>query len=171
MNIKSIIVALSLSSALLLTGCAGSDTTPAEIITVEQAPVEETQPTTLAFGETYTFDNGATVTLSSPKPYEASGLGAAGVVEGQDNLQVTITIVNSSDESFDFAGWPTATSGGKDASAIIDLANEVGDTQAGTLAAGEEVSWVEAFSVSDTEDLEITYKPSFLYDAVVFTSK
>jgi len=174
-TIQKISIAIALPVVLLMSGCAVQGSTHADpkasSATVEKpAPAPVTDPLVKKFGEVVTYKDGVSVSVSPAAPYTPSPE-AAGATAGMTYIQVTLVVTNNSDKTLDQAGWPTATSGGQQAAAISDFGQNIGDTPAGPLLAGQTMKWNEAFSVADAADITIAYSPSFEYKNAIFTSK
>ena len=125
----------------------------------------------LAFGETMQWSDGVTMTVSEPEPFSASDL-AAGSDQAED-LVFTLTIVNDSTESVQPIVVSTLSSGGTEATRIIDVGAEggqVGIPPTTPIQPGESITWQEAWSVDDPDSLTMSTSPSFVYEAAVFTN-
>lgn len=175
--------------AVLLTGCASQsgsvDDDPqagnnrpaeaeqvAEEAPVEEAPVEEAPApasTNLKFGETFTYENGVSLTVGTPEPFTPSEYAAAD--EAPAYLKMTLTIVNGGTENLDPAGWyGTMQSGNVEASKVYD-SEQLGDEPSTTILPGREATFAVGYGVMDPADLvfEVT-AGMFEYDDVIFTS-
>lgn len=143
---KKHLITLFAVTALVLTGCSGpSPVAPetAEVVSLNAI-----------FGETVTYEDGVSVSVSVPEAYIPTD-SAAGTSDGDSNVIFTITVANGSKDSVDVAGWPTVISGGQKGSAIID--DIVGNHHAEEIKPGKSTSWKEAFSVKDASDISLSY--------------
>lgn len=125
----------------------------------------------LAFGETMAWDDGVTMTVSEPEPYSPSGI-AAGADQAV-NLVFTLTITNGSSENVQPVVISTLSSGGTEATRIIDLGadgGQVGIPPTTAVLPGASLTWREAWSVADADSLTMQTSPSFQYEQVVFTN-
>jgi hypothetical protein len=161
--------------ALLFTGCstpasstpdpkASSASTP-----VEEEPVVET-PTNPAFGETVSFPDGISLSVSAPAEFVPSEL-AAGAVEGQPSVVFEFVITNNSEENFDpTIVYATASSGGVEAPGIFDTSENVGFPPTTAILPGQTIKWNQAFSTADPAAITLEVSVGFEYDDVIFTN-
>ena len=150
--------------ALFATGCS----TPAASAP-EQEPVVEDDGL-YAFGETVTYEDGISVSVSEPAYYVAGEL-ASGPVEGQPTLAFKIVVTNSSEEPFDPSlVFATLTSGGAESAGVFDTENEVGFPPVTKVLPGQTVEWVQAWSVVDAASLTLELNVGFTHDAAIFTN-
>lgn len=125
----------------------------------------------LAFGDTMTWDDGVSMTVSEPEPYTPSDL-SAGADQAED-LVFTLTITNDSTENVQPVVLSTLSSGGTEATRIFDVGAEggqVGIPPTTAILPGESITWREAWSVADAASLTMQTAPSFQYESVVFTN-
>ncbi|MEI5582470.1 MULTISPECIES: DUF2510 domain-containing protein [unclassified Agromyces] len=125
----------------------------------------------LAFGDTMTWDDGVSMTVSAPEPYTPSEL-SAGADQAVD-LVFTLTITNDSPENVQPVVLSTLSSDGTEATRIFDVGAEggqVGIPPTTAILPGESITWREAWSVADESSLTMQTSPSFEYESVVFTS-
>jgi hypothetical protein len=122
------------------------------------------------FGKIITYTDGVSISVSTPAPYQPTEF-AAGAVDGQSAVVFTVVVTNGSKETLDVAAFASANSGGKVASSIADLANNIGLSPSTSLLAGQTVQWQEAFSVADVNDITFQITPDFLHDKAIFDSK
>lgn len=141
------------------------ETTPTKEATAEEKPENPT------FGDTYTWDNGLAVTISEPETYEPSEY-AAGTVEGQDNVTLEITVTNDTTEDVESSMFMiTVSSGGSEASEIFDTEGGI-EFPTSTILPGKSLTWNVAYSVADTNDIQVTFDNVIDFEAekVHFTS-
>lgn len=125
----------------------------------------------LAFGDTMEWSDGVTMTVSEPEPFTASDL-AAGSDQAED-LVFTLTITNGSSENVQPIVVSTLSSGGTEATRILDVGAEggqVGIPPTTPIPPGESITWQEAWSVADPASLTMSTAPSFVYETAVFTN-
>lgn len=129
----------------------------------------------LAFGETMTWDDGVSITVSAPEPYTPSDF-AVGVTHA-NNVVFTLTITNNSTADLQALPLPALSSGDQDVSPIFDIGSDifgtgddVGFPPADTIEPGGSVSWRAAWSVDDPSSLTLQVAPSFLYPSATFTN-
>jgi hypothetical protein len=143
-------------------------------VPTESAPPDATDGEAvagLAFGETMAWADGVTMTVSEPVPFTPSDL-AVGADQAV-NLVFTLTITNDSSENLQPIVLSTLSSGGTEATRIIDLGAEggqVGIPPTTPILPGESITWQEAWSVADPDSLTMQTAPSFAYESVVFTN-
>jgi hypothetical protein len=122
----------------------------------EDDTAESTPPAAFAFGATATFEDGVTVTISTPTPYAPIGTDVAGV-DFPQSVTSTVTIDNASSEAISQPAFVAqATSGGQAASAVFDEGN-VNDVPGTTILPGQKLTYPIAFSVADPANLTVTY--------------
>ena len=117
--------------AFLFAGCSTATVTePDPAASSAAAPVEETEtpepPAIPVFGETVTYSDGKSISVSTPAAFTPSET-AMGQVEGQSYVVFEFVITNNSTENFDpTLVYATASSGGVEASGIFDTEQQVG---------------------------------------------
>ncbi|MFB2597302.1 DUF4190 domain-containing protein [Herbiconiux sp. P17] len=121
------------------------------------------------FGQVVTYDDGMEISVSEPTPFTPSGNAVGG--DQAVNLQFTVTIVNGTAADYQPFSFSTVTSGGVDASLIIDPDNGIeGLPPVDTIPAGQTVTYVEAYSVADANDIVYDVAPGFEYTTARFTN-
>jgi hypothetical protein len=119
---------------------------------IDEPPVTSGNP---AFGQTYTWPDGTTVSVSIDGEF-TPGDYSAGAVDGWTNLIFSITVENHTG-----ATWNTITfsssvlSGGRAGSSVYDFDNDIG-LSAIDVPDGKSVTWEEGYSVADPGDLAMT---------------
>ncbi len=126
------------------------------------------------FGDTITWEDGVSVSVSTPAEYIPTEY-AAGTVEGQPNVAFEIVLTNNTDEPLDPGTWTTASSGGVEASQIFDTGEgaPLGELAMGpstTLLPGQTVKWYVAYSVADPAEITLEVYPSLTYESGIFTN-
>ncbi|WP_448003558.1 DUF2510 domain-containing protein [Agromyces bauzanensis] len=125
----------------------------------------------LAFGETLVWEDDVSMTVSAPEPFTPSDV-AVGADQAV-NLVFTLTITNDSSENVQPIVVSTLSSGGTEATRILDVGAEggqVGIPPTTPILPGESITWQEAWSVADAGSLTMRTAPSFGYESVVFTN-
>jgi len=126
----------------------------------------------LAFGDTQTWDDGVSMTVSGPEPFTPSDL-AAGADQAED-VVFTLTITNDSSENVQPVVFSGLESDGVEATRILDVGAEggqVGIPPTTAVLPGESITWREAWSVADSTSLSMRTAPSFAYEDVTWTSE
>lgn len=103
----------------------------------------------LPFGETFTYDNGVTVSLSEPKKYQPKGIVAREKVKNA--IQITVTITNGSAEPHEviYAMPNVRDDKGMTAETVFDSGGGVPKMIRGSLLPGETASGIVAFEVPE----------------------
>lgn len=129
-------------------------------------PEPEVKPSdNLAFGEAATYEDGLSISVSSPAPYTPDQYAAG--ADFATSLSFTITITNGTGENLDAFAYTTITSGGQAGSQVFD-----GNTTypSGVILPGQTLSWVENWSVADPNSIVLSIQPGFDYDEAIFTN-
>jgi len=137
----------------------------------EGEPDDGAQIDGLAFGETFAWDDGVSMTVSEPEPFTPSDL-AMGADQAV-NLAFTLTITNDSSENVQPVVFSRLASGDTDATRIFDVGAEggqVGIPPTTAILPGESITWREAWSVADPDSLTMQTAPSFQYEDAIFTN-
>jgi hypothetical protein len=144
---------------------AGENRPPSAPPTDGGKPEQET----LAFGKSYTWDDGVSVTVGKPKKFEPSEYAAAEKAKGY--LKFTVTVVNKSDKPLDLGlTYITVQSSNKEAEPVFDSENGLESTPDTKVLKGRESEFDVGFGVADTKDvvMEVALqddfeRPSLLY--------
>jgi hypothetical protein len=119
------------------------------------------------FGGTVSYDDGVTLSVSSPSAYTPSD--TASGADQAANVVFTITIYNGSSSDLDPLPLSNVTSGGVDGSSIVDFDNNLnGFPPVDTLPAGQTLTYQEAWSVADPRNIVYETSPSFDYTTAQF---
>lgn len=171
----AIVPAIALIVGLALTGCSvkGSNTgvAKADDKPAAAAPAAEEKPTNPAFGETYTYKDGVTITVSAPAEVQV-GEYAAGADQAH-NVAFTFTITNGSKENLDPLVFPKVSSAGTEASSITDIDNPAFAAYAPTtvILPGGTSTFALGYSVADPANLIVQVSPgAFGYEDAIFTN-
>ncbi|MCD2441432.1 DUF2510 domain-containing protein [Agromyces sp. SYSU K20354] len=129
----------------------------------------------LRFGDTMTWDDGVSLTVSVPEPYTPSEF-AVGATQAE-NVVFTLTLTNNSPEELQPLPLPTLSSGDQEVSQIFDIGSDVFDPgddvgipPTAPVAPGASISWRAAWSVDDPSSLTLQAAPSFRYPNATFTN-
>lgn len=179
-----------LTGAVLLTGCTGGavDDDPqagsnrptadapadpaageAEVAPEpEPEPVDE-GPAVLSFGQTFTYENGVSLTVGAPGPYTPSEY--AMDVAAPHVVVFPITIVNGSSAPIDPAMWyATVQSQNVEAEKVYD-SEALGDEPSTSLLPGREAAFKVGYGVGDPADLVMEVTPGMMeYQDVLYTN-
>jgi hypothetical protein len=123
----------------------------------------------LAFGETYTFEDGVSITVSAPEPFTPSDY--ADTSEQAADITVSITLTNGTGANFDPSlVYSSVTSGGVEGDRVFDSAQKVGLSPTTAVPDGQSISWLEGYSVADPAQLVLQISPGYDYEDVVYVS-
>lgn len=180
-KIASTLLAATLGAAALA-GCSGesgsvNDDPPsgsnAAELDDEATPAEEEEPSeepevNPTFGQAYTWDNGLTVTIGVPTPFEPSEFA---YVDGEGTpMRFDVTVVNGTGANYEPGiDYITVQSGSTEAIDIFDV-DQLGDTPSTVLLDGREAQYSVGFLVSDPADLVLEFQPGdYELASVVYT--
>ena len=124
------------------------------------------------FGDVITWDDGTSISVSAPAPFEPTAY-AAGGHEGWANLVFEIVMTNGTDEPMDPFSWPSLSSGGQEAATWTDIGNPIGDIGMGpttSILPGQSVKWLVAYAVADPSTLTFQIMPQVGYEEGIFTN-
>ncbi|MFF2371620.1 DUF2510 domain-containing protein [Agromyces sp. NPDC058110] len=139
-----------------------------------EEPADEEPPPaseTLAFGETWAWENGLELTVSAPEAYTPTEFAAGADLAA--NLVFTLTITNDTTENFEPVVFSRLSSAGQEASQIFDVppdGTQIGVPPTTVVLPGESVTWQEAWSVADPNSLTMQISPNFDYEDAIFTN-
>jgi hypothetical protein len=174
MNImKKLSIVIALPVVLLLSACsvqATSHTDTHASSAPKPSAAVQTDPLLKGFGETITYKDGISVSVSKPAPFTPS-MYAAGVVQGQSDVLFNVVVTNHSKENLELLGFPEATSGGQKASVITDLGSNIGNEPTSALLPEQSITWQEGFSVADPTNITLQYRVNFTHEPAIFDSK
>lgn len=149
---------------------AGTNRPSAEAATTAEAPeTPEAPPKNPKFGQTYTWENGLAVTVSTPKPFKPSEYAAA--EKATAYLEWTVTIVNGTKDNYDPSLFSTTLqSANTEASEVFDMENGFEGSPSTTLLPGRESKFKIGYGVQDPKDLVLEVTPGFEYESAIFTN-
>lgn len=181
MNIKNSLYAITLVAvaALGLTGCGGVQTTekPAPEASVAAPVVEETpeppveNPLIQPLGGVVTYTDGVSISVSTPADFVPTEY-AAGADQAHQ-VVFTLVLTNGSTAPLDPYAYPTVSSGGAEATQIIDMDNPVGEVNFGpdtVVLPGQTVQWLQAYSIADPTKITVGVAPGLEYEDAIFTN-
>ena len=163
--------------SLTLASCAGTPGTVASAPTqgTNADPSEEASDGspapaddgTVAFGQSYRWDDGLQVTISTPKPYKPSRWAAA--KKSKNYLVMTVTVLNGTSATYEPALFNlSAQSGDAESEQVFDSGNGVGGSPNTKLLKGRQAKWKVAFAVKNPKDLVVEVTPDFEHDPVIY---
>lgn len=184
MNKKLSMTAAVLGLSLALTGC-GIDVEsiakpPVEEPATTEAtpefaePAEESAPVDdmiLGFGDSMIWEDNVSMSVSAPTPFTPTEY-AAGATQ-PESVVFRVVLKNDSSQKLEPFVYSTLLSGGVEASKIFDSSNaigEIGGAPSTVILPGQSVTWMEAYSVTDSKDLTMQISPSFDYEDAIFTT-
>jgi len=178
--VLTLLFALVTSSACLATTSGNVDEAPpAGSNRPDESPTDETsepgnepsQDVELAFGKSYTWDDGVTLTVSKGKNFKPSDYSA---VEGANAYRrYTITVVNKSTKPLDLnLTYITVQSNNKEAEQVFDSANDLEGSPSTKLLKGRESEWNVGFGVANSDDvvMEIALQDNFERPSLIYST-
>lgn len=173
---KKFSIAFAILFALILTGCSTPSTTPssdASVATPAPSASPKEKNTLKAFGGVNTWDNGVSISVSEPVPFEATR-NAAGVVEGQAHVIYTLVLTNGTDKVLEgMSLYETVSSGGVEAHAISDSGHSLGSigfAPTTSVLPGQTIKWMVAYNLADPKSVTFEISPGFEYKKAIFTN-
>lgn len=163
--------------AFILTGCAvtpqakASDPEASQAATPEDtvAPPAPEDDGVNAFGETFTWADNVSISISAPAPYTPTEY-AAGTVDGQETVVFEYVLTNNSDKNLEPLIWATASSGGVEASGVFDVEAGLDFAPTTVLLPTQTIKWKQAYSVADVANITMQVNVGFDYDDAIFTN-
>ncbi len=132
-------------------------------------PVEPAEDPELRFGQSFSYEDGLTVTVGAPQPFRPSE--SAAFDKAPAYRSFSITIVNKTGRRFDAASFRTTVqSSNEEAESIYDTARGIEGSPSTTLLNGREAKFRIAYSLQDPKDIVMEVNPSFDHEAVVYTT-
>jgi hypothetical protein len=151
----------------------GNFPTPDTDTTAEDAattPDEPEAPSEIRFGQTWTWEDGTSVTVSTPKKFTPSTY-AAGTDGFKKFVMFTVTIKNGSKKKLDLFATPNLMSGETEASAVFDTDKGLEGTPNSSIRPGRTAKFKVGYGVTTTTDLVMEYSPTLEHEDAVFTTK
>lgn len=120
---------------------------------------EEPETEIASFGDQVEFKDGLSVTVSEPRPFEASRY-AAGARKFPNQLAFTVTVVNNTSKPYDPLNFTySLQSGNGEGSEIFDTAKNLDGSPSTTVLPGRETQFDIGYSVMDPADLVMQVEP------------
>lgn len=131
----------------------------------EQVPAETDAA---SFGETVAWDDGISLSVSEPEPYEPTS-SAAGTEGYDEAVRFTVTVTNETEEDLSLLFlFATVTSADTEGAQIFDYGGGL-EFSFDDVAPGESAEVEQAHAVNDAEDVLVTISPDIFYDEVQFS--
>jgi hypothetical protein len=132
----------------------GASRAPSSGLTPSSEPTASRKPEakTLAFGKSYTWDDGVTVTVGKPKKFMPSEF--AVVEKTKDYLRFTVTVVNKSNKPVDLGlTYISVQSRNQEADHVFDSPTGLNGPPDTKVSKGKESEFHVGFGVADARDL------------------
>lgn len=121
----------------------------------------------VAFGETFEYADGLTVTVSEPEPFTPSE-SAFIIEEWAEYLVFEVTVVNGTGADYEPFLWSTLQAGGEEAEEVFDAEAGIMGPPMETIAAGGTVTFPVVYGVNDASSLQLDYVVGLTYEGVSF---
>lgn len=170
---KPVIAAVALVAVLALAGCAtnthtgtsnaGSNKTPSS------TPAEQ-KSGNLAFGDTATYKNGVSITVSAPQAF-TPGQYSSGA-DQKENVIFTVTVKNGSKANYkpDLIN-AQVSSAGTEGEGIFDSDNALNGTPQTVVLPGQTVTFKDGWSIADATKITYEITPDVVNaDSAIFTN-
>jgi hypothetical protein len=145
-------------------------TQAAETTTAAPPPTTSAAAKYAKFGDTYTWKDGVSITISAPAPYTPANRYTT-IAPGTSGLSFTVTIVNSSTAEYNPGMFhASAQSGNVEADQIFDSAGGLGGQPETVVLPTREVSFPIGFAVTNPADIVMQVSPGYSYKDSIFTS-
>lgn len=124
----------------------------------------------VAFGKTYTYKDGLSVTVSKPSTYHPTS-SAAITKKWPHYVTFKVTVVNKTANKVDLNLFTaTAQSSSKEAEAVFDSEGGLEGPPSTRLLKGRESTFKIGFGVQDPKDIVMDVAPDFDHDTATFTN-
>lgn len=134
----------------------------------ESSPEADEGTKVQSFGDSFTYEDGLQITVSTPT---AMTSGQWAIPANAEGSAFTVTIVNGTDAPFDPVMTNlTAQSGNTEAEQIFDSENGYNGPPSTTLLPGREAQFKVAFATSDPDDIVLEIAPSWDHEAAIYAS-
>jgi len=137
---------------------------------LEPTTDEPEPPTDIRFGETWEWEDGMQVTVSTPKKYRPSEY-AAGTDGYTKFVQFTVTVKNGTKKKVDLIGMADVASGDTEGHEVFDSGKGIEGSPSTSILPGRKVTYKVAFGVENPSDIVFQYGPTFEHEDAIFTSK
>ena len=173
---RTSLASLAVVATLSLAACTSVPAQP-----VDSAPAGSNQPAqtsstpsantpkegVAAFGSSYTWEDGLSLTLGTPEPYTPSEYAYTGS-QFTDFVVVDVRLVNNTGSPWDPAlTHASAQSSNQEGDQVFDSA-KLPDQPRTTLLDGREATYKMAFAVADPSDLVLEFTPDWGHASVIF---
>lgn len=120
----------------------------------------------VGFGQTVTYEDGTTVTVSAPETrrFASSSLGT-----GEQGMVVDVSVTAGSEVVTGATVMVNARQGESEVASVIALEENIDGMIENDIRPGRTVTETYAFDADDAGDLEVIVKPGFTYHEAVFT--
>lgn len=130
----------------------------------EPAPVEEDVP--LAFGDTKTYSDGLSVTISKGQKFRPSEYASG---KGKVFVKYSVTIVNGTAKMFDPGMFSASVqSSNVEGDLVFDSASDIMGSPDTKLLKGREAKFTIGFGVENLKDVVLEARPSFEHESAIF---
>jgi hypothetical protein len=150
---------------------AGSNQGSEEPATEPTDAEVSTGPEELAFGKSYTWEDGITLTVSKPSAFKPSEYTK---IEGaKAHMKFTVTVVNKSSGPLDLGlTYITMQSNNKEAEQVFDSENGLEGSPSTKLLKGRESEWDIGFGVANPKDMvmEVALQDNFERPSLIYTT-
>lgn len=128
------------------------------------ASSQENSVKTAKFGESISFENGTSVTVSAPRVRE---FGPSSTISGQKGVVVEVAVTAGNETVTGATVMVNARQGQSEVPAVYD--ENVDGSIANDIRPGRTVKETYAFSADNADNFEVIVKPGFDYNEAVFT--
>jgi hypothetical protein len=163
-----------LCSACFTTGGSPDENPPAgDNRPASSEPTDSGEPAqqTLAFGKSYTWDDGVTLSVGKPQKFKPSEYAA--VKKAKGHLRFTVTVVNKSEKPVDLGlTFITAQSSNKEAEQVFDSDKGLESSPDTKLLKGRESEFDVGFGVADPKDvvMEVALQDDFERPNILYST-
>jgi hypothetical protein len=187
---KPMLALAAVGLALTLTGCgttpvsssspADSAATTAPSVAVEDAAEDDTASAApeseasddapVSFGQTYKYEDGLEVTVTTPKKFKPSEYAVGAEAKGTA-VKFQVTLKNTGSKAYDPTLFSdTVSSGEAEAEEIFDSENGFEGSPSTSVRPGKTVKFVVGYKVLKLKDITMEVSPGFEYSEAIFTN-
>ncbi len=131
-------------------------------------PAQTAEAGPLAFGETFTYEDGLSLTVGRPAPFSPSDV-AAGAEGFSAAVRFSVTVVNGTTGNVEPAPF-SATVQSADAEGSEVLEGDLIGPPSAVLLPGREATFSIGFAVQDAADLVMEVDPGCAHDAATYAT-
>lgn len=168
-----VVFIVAMIAVLTLGGCSAAEAKPDPKASKAASPTQkavEQNPNIHAFGDTVTYDDGLSLSVSLPSVYTPTET-SSGVEPGKTVIAFEYVVTNNTDKPFDPSiVLPQVSSGGVEAHAVFDIDGQMGFPPMTAVLPGQTIKWTGAWSVADIENVTMEVSMSFVHDNQIFTN-